>query len=39
MIQFLNEAADTFYWLVDSLWKAKFWHPSFKSSVIPFLAI
>ncbi|HLF52907.1 DUF6943 family protein [Flavobacterium sp.] len=40
VIQFSNEEdAETIYWLAYSLWKAKFWHPSLKGSVIPFLTI
>lgn len=40
VIHFSNlEDTETVYWLAYSLWKAKFWHPSLKGSVIPFLTI
>lgn len=34
-----NEDAETVFWLVYSLWKAKFWHQYLIGSVIPFLRI
>ncbi len=40
VVQFQNEEdTETVYWLVYSLWKANFWHPSLIGSVIPFLRI
>lgn len=34
-----KEESDAIYWLIYSLWKAKFWHQYLCGSVIPFLRI
>jgi hypothetical protein len=34
-----EEEAEMIYWLIYSLWKAKFWHQYLCGSVIPFLRI
>lgn len=40
VVTFSNkEEAEMIYWLIYSLWKAKFWHQYLCGSVIPFLRI